>query len=166
MRSLIWRWWAFAKKRQIKNHAKLTSYTVLNFLVNLPWVVIKLQTTRILMPEQYNITKEYNTVLLKFIVLLKNHSFDIQKYGLKWNWPDGKINVILTFYFVLCRRAVLSRYTKPTVNLPWIGLKLQNYKNINTRAIQHYNRMQYSVVKFCLIKKSFFWYSKIWFKVE
>ena len=28
MRSLIWRWWAFAKKRQIKNHAKLTSYTV------------------------------------------------------------------------------------------------------------------------------------------
>ena len=29
MRSLIWRWWAFVKKRQIKNHAKLTSYTVL-----------------------------------------------------------------------------------------------------------------------------------------
>ena len=29
MRSLIWRWWAFAKIRQIKNHAKLTSYTVL-----------------------------------------------------------------------------------------------------------------------------------------
>ena len=28
MRSLIWRWWAFAKKRQIKDHAKLTSYTV------------------------------------------------------------------------------------------------------------------------------------------
>ena len=28
MRSLIWPWWAFAKKRQIKNHAKLTSYTV------------------------------------------------------------------------------------------------------------------------------------------
>ena len=25
MRSLIWRWWAFAKIRQIKNHAKLTS---------------------------------------------------------------------------------------------------------------------------------------------
>ena len=28
MRSLIWRWWAFPPKRQIKNHAKLTSYTV------------------------------------------------------------------------------------------------------------------------------------------
>ena len=31
MRSLIWRWWAFAKKRQIKNHTKLTSYTVDSF---------------------------------------------------------------------------------------------------------------------------------------
>ena len=28
MHSLIWRRWAFAKKRQIKDHAKLTSYTV------------------------------------------------------------------------------------------------------------------------------------------
>ena len=44
MRSLIWRWWAFAKKRQIKNHAKLTSYTVCSvrcrpFLCNweTPW---------------------------------------------------------------------------------------------------------------------------------
>ena len=30
MRSLIWRWWGFAKKRQIKNHAELTSYTVVS----------------------------------------------------------------------------------------------------------------------------------------
>ena len=28
MRSLIWGWWAFAKKRQIKNNSKLTSSTV------------------------------------------------------------------------------------------------------------------------------------------
>ena len=34
MRSLIWRWWAFAKKRQIKSHAKLTSYTVVFFVIN------------------------------------------------------------------------------------------------------------------------------------
>ena len=34
MRSLIWRWEAFAKKRQIKNHAKLTSYTVLTIGFN------------------------------------------------------------------------------------------------------------------------------------
>ena len=27
MRSFIWLWWAFAKKRQIKDHAKLISYT-------------------------------------------------------------------------------------------------------------------------------------------
>ena len=32
MRSLIWRWWVFAKKRQIKNHAKLTSYTVYSLM--------------------------------------------------------------------------------------------------------------------------------------
>ena len=40
MRSLIWRWWAFAKKRQIKNHAKLTSYTVLYFThyTTSPWL--------------------------------------------------------------------------------------------------------------------------------
>ena len=36
MRSFIWHWWAFAKKRQIKNHAKLTSYTVL-FTVSSSW---------------------------------------------------------------------------------------------------------------------------------
>ena len=36
MRSLIWRWWAFAKKRQIKNHAKLTSYTVFEWEL---WIV-------------------------------------------------------------------------------------------------------------------------------
>ena len=34
MRSLIWRWEAFAKKRQIKNHAKLTSYTVPHIRIN------------------------------------------------------------------------------------------------------------------------------------
>ena len=37
---------------------------------------------------------------------------------------DGKINVMPPLYFVLCRRAV-SRYTKPTVNLPWMVIKLQ-----------------------------------------
>ena len=33
MWSLIWRWRAFAKKRQIKNNAKLTSYTVWGLIV-------------------------------------------------------------------------------------------------------------------------------------
>ena len=39
MRSLIWRWWAFAKKCQIKDHAKLTSYTVyvMDFLQEVVW---------------------------------------------------------------------------------------------------------------------------------
>ena len=52
----------------------------------------------------------------------------------KWNIPE-KINVISPLYFVLCRQAG-SRYTKPTMNLPWMVI---TYKNINTRAIQHYN---------------------------
>ena len=52
--------------------------------------------------------------------------------------PAEKINAIPPIYFVLCRQAV-SKYTKPTMNLPWMTIKLQNYKNINTRAIQHYN---------------------------
>ena len=56
----------------------------------------------------------------------------------KWNRPDGKINVIPPLYFVLCRWAE-SRYTKPTLNLPWMVIKLQNEKKINTRAMQHYH---------------------------
>ena len=56
----------------------------------------------------------------------------------KWNRPNGKINVMPPLYFVLCHRAI-SRFTEPTINLPWMVIKLQNYKNIITRAIQHYN---------------------------
>ena len=75
----------------------------------------------------------------------------------KWDRPDWKINVIPPFYFVLCRQAV-SRYNKPTINLPWLIIKRQNYQNINTRTIQ-YNTiaMQYSVAEMRhLIKISFF----------
>ena len=46
--------------------------------------------------------------------------------------------LIPPLYFVLCSRAV-SRYTETTIYLPWMVIKLQNYENTNTRAIQHYN---------------------------
>ena len=44
----------------------------------------------------------------------------------KWNRPDEKIDAIPLLYVVLCCRAV-SRYTKPTINLPWMVIKLQEY---------------------------------------
>ena len=53
MWSLIWRWRVFAKKRQIKNHAKLTSYTVTGVKgYGITWSrstrAIKLTTTNVL----------------------------------------------------------------------------------------------------------------------
>ena len=45
MRSLIWRWWTFAKKRKIKNHAKLTSYTVFAIISNWYWYITFLEWT-------------------------------------------------------------------------------------------------------------------------
>ena len=48
--------------------------------------------------------------------------------------PTRKQNVIPQLYFVLCRRTV-SRYSKPTINLPWMIIKLQNsvFSKSNTR---------------------------------
>ena len=47
----------------------------------------------------------------------------------EWSWWKNKCNRPL--YFMLCRHAI-SRFTEPTINLPYMVIKLQKHKNINT----------------------------------
>ena len=56
----------------------------------------------------------------------------------KWNRPIEKSNVIPPLYFKLYRRAI-SRYTKPTINLPRMVIKLHEYQYQSTATFQYSN---------------------------
>ena len=68
-------------------------------------------------------------------------------------FPFEIIDIMPPLYFVLCRRSV-NRYTKPAINLPLMVIKLQDYTNINTRTIQHYNSNAIQLLKCIILLKN------------